>query len=60
MNTRMIKVLASLQSRRARSQEEGASAVEYILLTVGIAVVLGVAATALGVRMGAKLDAIIP
>lgn len=60
MKTRTIKVLASLQSRRAAAQEQGASAVEYILLTVGIAVVLAVAATALGTRMGLKLDGILP
>ena len=59
MFTRLITLRARLENR-LESLEEGASAVEYILLTVGIAVVLGVAATALGVRMGAKLDAIIP
>ncbi|TXL62383.1 Flp family type IVb pilin [Aeromicrobium terrae] len=40
--------------------EKGAAMVEYALLVVGIAVVVGVAAAALGGRISAKFGSIIP
>lgn len=44
---------------RLSNEERGAAAVEYGLLLVGIAVVVGAAAVALGGRIGTLFDGIL-
>ncbi len=55
-----IVALQALISERAERKDEGATMIEYALLCVGIAVVVGIAAAALGGRVALLFDGIIP
>ena len=61
-----LNLFTNVQSRmlhaetQRESQEEGAVAVEYALLLVGIAVVVGAAAGLLGGRIVTRLSTILP
>ncbi|MGY1712400.1 Flp family type IVb pilin [Geodermatophilus sp. SYSU D00758] len=54
-----LATLASFAQDRVRSEEKGATAVEYGLLVGLIAVVIIVAVQALGVELDALFDAIV-
>ncbi len=60
-----LNLFTNIQSRvlhaetQRTNQEEGAVAVEYALLLVGIAIVVGVAAAALGTRIVTRFTSIL-
>jgi pilus assembly protein Flp/PilA len=56
----MLKIFTALQLRamNLRDREEGQTFAEYGLLLALIALVVAVAATALGTKLGVKFDAI--
>jgi pilus assembly protein Flp/PilA len=57
-----MKTMIKIQTRLAElrdGQDEGATMVEYGLLVVGIAVVVGVAAAALGGRISNLFDGVL-
>lgn len=59
----LFVLLTSLLERRrddGDTGDRGATMIEYGLMVVGIAVVVGVAAAALGVRATALFDGVIP
>ena len=59
----MLQLLVTLQAlltSRLERDDKGAAMVEYGLLVVGIAVVVGVAALALGGRVAALFNGILP
>ena len=61
----MLRLFATLQTVKPlvtskMKSERGASMVEYILLVVGIAIVVGVAALALGNRISGDFNGIVP
>jgi pilus assembly protein Flp/PilA len=62
MNKLFTKVQNEIAIRKmdAAEAEEGAAMVEYGLLVVGIAVVVGAAALALGGRIADLFDTVIP
>ena len=60
----MLQLLVTLQAlvsdRFDRKDDEGATMIEYGLMVVGIAVIVGVAAALLGGRIAALFGTIIP
>lgn len=59
MNNPILALVTYIQAR-AHSQEDGAVAVEYILLIVSVAIVMAVGAATLGGKISGKLGGILP
>jgi pilus assembly protein Flp/PilA len=53
-------VASHIESLKARDNDEGATMIEYGLIVAAIAVVVGVAATALGTRVSGLFANILP
>lgn len=53
-------IMAQLRNRLNLASERGVTAVEYGLLLVGIAVIIGAAALLLGGRIAALFNSVIP
>jgi len=60
MKNLTIKVAVHLRSLLAEQDDEGAVAAEYGVLLAGIVAVVAIGAAALGVRIGALFDSVLP